>query len=132
MRSDNINRKNADGWHIATALDIESPRILHSQRNSHVMATPEMLMTYFRDTGFGQAVMLTDFHFDLTLLSAFVERWRPETHNFHMSWGEVSISPSRMWPTISDYALTVIRLVGPCGTSRHFIGTRRGVGLRSC
>ncbi|MED6176589.1 hypothetical protein PIB30_089679 [Stylosanthes scabra] len=88
------------------------------------MAPPKVLMPYFRDVGFGQAVMLTDFHFDLTLLSAFVESWRPETHR--------SLSPYRMWPTISDYAPMVIRLVGPCGTLRYIIGARRGVGLSNC
>ncbi|MED6196847.1 hypothetical protein PIB30_051127 [Stylosanthes scabra] len=84
VRIGDINRKNDDRWHIATTL--ESPRILHARRNSHVMAPPEVLMPYFWDASFGQAVMLADFHFDLTLLSAFVERWRPETHSFHMSW----------------------------------------------
>ncbi|MED6176187.1 hypothetical protein PIB30_085703 [Stylosanthes scabra] len=113
MRSEDINRKNANGWHIETALDIEvsddslwsSLWILHAWRNSHVMAPPEVLVPYFRDAGFGQAVMLTDFYFDLTLLLAFVERWRPETHSFHMSVR--SLSPYRMWPTISNNALTV-------------------------
>ncbi|MED6192167.1 hypothetical protein PIB30_007699 [Stylosanthes scabra] len=38
------------------------------------MALPEVLMSYFTEVGFEQAVLLTDFHFDLTLLSAFGER----------------------------------------------------------
>ncbi|MED6170605.1 hypothetical protein PIB30_032635 [Stylosanthes scabra] len=32
------------------------------------MAPPEILMSYLRDAGIGQAVKLTDFHFDLTRL----------------------------------------------------------------
>ncbi|MED6141626.1 hypothetical protein PIB30_105278 [Stylosanthes scabra] len=90
VRYGDINRKNANGWHIATTL--ESPRILHARRNSHVMAPPKVLMPYFRDNGFGRAMMLTDFHFDLTLLSAFVEWWRSEMHSFHISWVEVTIT----------------------------------------
>ncbi|MED6128094.1 hypothetical protein PIB30_094392 [Stylosanthes scabra] len=36
--------------------------------------------------------MLTDFHVDLTLLSAFVEMWHPERHKFHMLWGKVTLT----------------------------------------
>ncbi|MED6188820.1 hypothetical protein PIB30_089547 [Stylosanthes scabra] len=36
------------------------------------MAPLEILIPYFREAGFGHAVMLMDFHFDLALLSAFV------------------------------------------------------------
>ncbi|MED6200325.1 hypothetical protein PIB30_083983 [Stylosanthes scabra] len=89
VRSKDINQKNDHGWQIATAL--ERPRILHVRRNSHVMVPPEILMPYFQDAGFGQVVMLTSFHFDLALLSASMKRWRPETNNFHMAWGEVII-----------------------------------------
>ncbi|MED6164811.1 hypothetical protein PIB30_093769 [Stylosanthes scabra] len=47
------------------------------------MGPPEVLMRFFREAGFGQAVMLTDFHFDRTLLSAFLEKLHPEMHSFH-------------------------------------------------
>ncbi|MED6164134.1 hypothetical protein PIB30_086786 [Stylosanthes scabra] len=39
-----------------------------------------------------QVVMFMDFHFDLTLISAFVGWWHPETHSFHMSWSEITIA----------------------------------------
>ncbi|KAL4373093.1 hypothetical protein AHAS_Ahas05G0047300 [Arachis hypogaea] len=29
--------------------------------------------------------------FDISLISEFIERWRLETHMFHLPWGEVSI-----------------------------------------
>ncbi|MED6186145.1 hypothetical protein PIB30_064001 [Stylosanthes scabra] len=38
VRSGNINWMNLDGYHIATAPYLERSRILHAQRNSHVMA----------------------------------------------------------------------------------------------
>ncbi|MED6181887.1 hypothetical protein PIB30_023556 [Stylosanthes scabra] len=47
VRSGNINRKNTEGWHIATKL--EPPRILHARRNSYMMPPPTVLMPYFRD-----------------------------------------------------------------------------------
>ncbi|CAI0398726.1 unnamed protein product [Linum tenue] len=30
-------------------------------------------------------------HLDMALLSAFVERWQPDTNTFHMPFGEISI-----------------------------------------
>ncbi|QHO41131.1 uncharacterized protein DS421_5g143050 [Arachis hypogaea] len=32
---------------------------------------------------------LRDFMFDISLISEFIERWRLETHMFHLPWGEV-------------------------------------------
>ncbi|MED6194593.1 hypothetical protein PIB30_029971 [Stylosanthes scabra] len=41
---------------------------------------------------FGHAIQLRDFAFDALLLSAFVERWRLETHTFCLLWGECTIT----------------------------------------
>ncbi|KAL4345409.1 hypothetical protein AHAS_Ahas11G0275500 [Arachis hypogaea] len=42
--------------------------------------------------GFGHAVELMNFMFDNSLISVFVERWRTETHTFHLLWGDVRIT----------------------------------------
>jgi hypothetical protein len=40
----------------------------------------------------------TCFHFDMSLLAALLDRWRPETHMFHMIVGEMA-------PTLQDVSL---------------------------
>jgi hypothetical protein len=36
---------------------------------------------------------LTRFNFDAPLITAFMDRWRPETHTFHLPVGEMTLSP---------------------------------------
>ncbi|CAN6373047.1 unnamed protein product, partial [Urochloa humidicola] len=40
----------------------------------------------------------TCFHFDMSLLGALLDRWRPETHTFHLPVGEMAL-------TLQDVAL---------------------------
>ncbi|XP_015972334.1 serine/threonine-protein phosphatase 7 long form homolog [Arachis duranensis] len=37
-------------------------------------------------------VPLRNFTFNNSLITAFVERWHPETHTFHLPWGETTIT----------------------------------------
>jgi hypothetical protein len=39
-----------------------------------------------------QAERLTRFNYDAPLIAAFMDRWRPETHTFHFSIGEMTLS----------------------------------------
>ncbi|MED6186985.1 hypothetical protein PIB30_072072, partial [Stylosanthes scabra] len=70
-----------DEWHIAGAL---RERVLLPRRCSFLMPARDVLLPFLEEAGFGHAIQLQDFVFDAPLLSAFVERWRPETHTFHM------------------------------------------------
>jgi hypothetical protein len=36
---------------------------------------------------------LTRFNFGAPLITAFMDRWRPETHTFHLPVGEMTLSP---------------------------------------
>ncbi|QHN85980.1 uncharacterized protein DS421_16g541990 [Arachis hypogaea] len=90
-----INRQN-DTSHYAGAADFEfscvMPCLLLSRRVSHTLPPPDAIVPYLVEAGFGDTVPLRDFTFDNSLISALVERWRPETHTFHLPWGEVTIT----------------------------------------
>ncbi|MED6205027.1 hypothetical protein PIB30_014251 [Stylosanthes scabra] len=62
-------------WHITGR-----ERVLLPRRCVFMMPPPPPLMQYIRQAGFDHAVQLRDFCFDAALLSAFVERWRPDPH----------------------------------------------------
>jgi hypothetical protein len=39
-----------------------------------------------------RAEQLTRFNFDAPLIAAFMDRWQPETHTFHLPVGEMTLS----------------------------------------
>ncbi|RYR07959.1 hypothetical protein Ahy_B05g075462 [Arachis hypogaea] len=102
-----INRLN-ETTHYAGAADFEvsfvmvvkfndfdivrRPRLLLPRRVSHTLPPPDAIVSYLAEAGFGDTVPLMDFTFDNSLILALVERWRPETHIFHLPWGEVTIT----------------------------------------
>ncbi|MED6208920.1 hypothetical protein PIB30_049692 [Stylosanthes scabra] len=53
-------------------------------RCSFLMPVPDRLISFVVKARFGHAIQLWDFIFDALLISAFVERWRPESHTFHL------------------------------------------------
>ncbi|MED6181509.1 hypothetical protein PIB30_019936 [Stylosanthes scabra] len=57
-------------------------------RCAFLMPFSDRLMWFMIESGFGHAIQLRDFVFDAALLSAFVERWWPKSHTFHLPWGE--------------------------------------------
>ena len=42
-------------------------------------------------TPLGRLPYIMHQHIDCALISAFVERWQPDTNTFHMPWGEMTI-----------------------------------------
>lgn len=49
-------------------------------------------MQAIRDAGFGGVYQIGAFRHDVGLITAFIERWRPETHTFHFRFGEATIT----------------------------------------
>ncbi|XP_071722802.1 serine/threonine-protein phosphatase 7 long form homolog [Rutidosis leptorrhynchoides] len=52
----------------------------------------EEVMYFIRMMGFGLVAKVGHMEYDHHLLTALAERWRPETHSFNLSIGEVSIT----------------------------------------
>ncbi|KAF7824736.1 serine/threonine-protein phosphatase 7 long form-like protein [Senna tora] len=81
--------------HISEAVWQGHPdRVLHARRHASINDhyPPEALVRYLRMAGFYGASRAGYFPYDHHLVSAFVERWRPETHTFHMPMGECTIT----------------------------------------
>ncbi|MFQ6624897.1 hypothetical protein Gotur_003849 [Gossypium turneri] len=49
-------------------------------------------MSYLEQAGFRSAALIQTFDLRYDLLSALEERWRPETHTFHFSCGECTVT----------------------------------------
>ena len=53
---------------------------------------PEQIQALVEETGFYWACKLAYIKIDGGLIHALIERWRPETHTFHMPCGECTIT----------------------------------------
>ncbi|QHO30742.1 uncharacterized protein DS421_8g235800 [Arachis hypogaea] len=86
-----INRLN-EASHYARVTDFGRPLLLLFRRVSHTLPPLDAIVSYLTEAGFGNTVPLRDFTFDNSLILALVERWRSETHTFHLPWGEITIT----------------------------------------
>ncbi|RYR48420.1 hypothetical protein Ahy_A07g034444 [Arachis hypogaea] len=72
--------------HTAGRLDRVAPRILRTKRNL-MTQPPEQIRPYLRRAGFEYVAYMVEFEYDWSLTSALIERWRPESHTFHLLCG---------------------------------------------
>jgi hypothetical protein len=70
--------------------------ILHCRRReavlSHSNRPHPRIVSYLQRAEFYGLYCLRFIQLDLALISAFVERWCPETHTFHLPLGEMTIT----------------------------------------
>ncbi|KAG8486659.1 hypothetical protein CXB51_020077 [Gossypium anomalum] len=84
-----INNNN----HISSTINEMGPyRILRGRVNSVGFLPDECLIPYLELAGFGSAALIRIFDLRYDLIFALVERWRPETHTFHLPCGECTIT----------------------------------------
>ncbi|XP_040957886.1 protein MAINTENANCE OF MERISTEMS-like [Gossypium hirsutum] len=89
----------SDIRHISDAANNEdSFRVLRGRVSVLKITLDARFMSYLELAGFASVALIrsSDLRFDL--LSALVERWRPETHTFHFPCGECTV-------TLEDVAL---------------------------
>ncbi|XP_068647968.1 LOW QUALITY PROTEIN: protein MAIN-LIKE 1-like [Aristolochia californica] len=58
----------------------------------HMWPVDDRIMPYIVKAGFAHFVKLRWFRLDRALITALIERWRRETHTFHLPFGEMTIT----------------------------------------
>ncbi|XP_016185685.1 protein MAIN-LIKE 1-like [Arachis ipaensis] len=80
--------------HIAGAIADEPTRCIYSVRRQQNMSMHHRIILYLERAGLYHLARLNSHWFllDESLVSAFIERWRPETHTFNMPFGECIVT----------------------------------------
>ncbi|RYR18853.1 hypothetical protein Ahy_B03g063462 [Arachis hypogaea] len=80
--------------HVAENINQEPTRCISCVRRQQNMPLHEQIILYLETAGLYHLARLNNQWFWVyePLLSAFIERWRPETHTIHMPFGECTIT----------------------------------------
>ncbi|MED6128594.1 hypothetical protein PIB30_099411, partial [Stylosanthes scabra] len=85
-RDSDINRLDRS-HHVTGAIGFQDQQTLAPRGIVPTMPPPACLVPYIHEAGFDGPLQMRSFDYDMPLVSALVERWRPKTHSFHLPWG---------------------------------------------
>ena len=79
---------------VFLCCSVQPTRCIYSVRRQQNMPMHDRIIPYLERAGLYHFASLNShwFWLDEPLVSAFVERWRPETHTFHMPFGECTVT----------------------------------------
>ncbi|KAK5803620.1 hypothetical protein PVK06_031268 [Gossypium arboreum] len=99
---------------------MELYRVLRGRVNSIGFQPDERLIQFLELAGLGSAALIRTFDLRYDLISALVERWRPETYTFHLPCGDCTITPEdvaiQLGLPIDGNAVTGISLISKPAT----------------
>ncbi|QHO43157.1 uncharacterized protein DS421_5g160430 [Arachis hypogaea] len=80
--------------HVAGSINEEPTRCIYSVWRQQNMPLHDRIVPYLERVGLYYLARLNTrwFWLDEPLVNAFIERWRPEMHTFHMPFGECTIT----------------------------------------
>ncbi|XP_058767158.1 serine/threonine-protein phosphatase 7 long form homolog [Vicia villosa] len=79
--------------HRGTIANIADFDITRFRTRAGPMNAPDpLIVDYVKRAGFGEVMNLTESKVDMKFILALCERWRPETHTFHLPMGECTVT----------------------------------------
>ncbi|KAH1084215.1 hypothetical protein J1N35_023976 [Gossypium stocksii] len=114
-----------------TVNNTDSFRKLRGRVNGVGYSPDARLMPYLELAGFGSATLTRTFDLRYDLISALVERWRPETHTFHLPCGECTVTLEDValqfgLPIDGDAVTGVSAIAEPAALCYSLLGTSPG------
>ncbi|KAL8098799.1 hypothetical protein AgCh_031500 [Apium graveolens] len=82
-------RRSGEVWRLGGG---DALRCRRSNPNKDSISLDRRMIPFLQSSGFYGVVRVSALQLDWSLLSALVERWRPEIHTFHLPMGEVTIT----------------------------------------